>query len=582
MFRGRLYMESKTTIQAMLQGTEIYVPDYQRAYSWDSDMTASDSATISSKQVAVFLNDIMDYISFERQTHYYLGHFIFERRDNNSYNIIDGQQRLTTVEICISALLSRIEELNGQLNDDELTLKEDILARRTKRHFYTVDYDDSVFSDYVIDAKLYDKEFINTLETESQRRILSAMFYLRNKFSKMDYKQLKTVMYSIANAECTTHVVSDKSEAVQMFIFQNVRGKEPTKLEILKAKLMYFVHIYSEKDDERKNCLRLISDKFAEIYKSISILERYHIDEDNILLCAYRVHKDSLTAYFSQDEIDKEIAVSSDKICFVMKLTDTIAYSFNAITAFVKLTETRKYEGMEDLVALGYFSLALPFIVKSFALSSEDKNNLSKALADIIARNSIIGTKADLERRLGDVFSGVLSVDKVIDCIERMKTTEDWWWAHWNNNAFKMAVEGEMRPSQSAKYILWRYENYLHRNGKGGYKSLSPEDLRTMTIEHIMPQTLPEGPETGYDSFDGDDAESRRMSYTNQLGNYILISGSHNSSIGNGCFSEKRKTYCYGYQQREIQDMTLGRNIWTCADIDKRRQKLVAFVLEDL
>ena len=94
-------MESKMTIQAMLQGTEIYVPDYQRAYSWDSDMTASDSATISSKQVAVFLNDIMDYISFERQTHYYLGHFIFERRDNNSYNIIDGQQRLTTVEICI-------------------------------------------------------------------------------------------------------------------------------------------------------------------------------------------------------------------------------------------------------------------------------------------------------------------------------------------------------------------------------------------------------------------------------------------------------------------------------------------------
>ena len=89
-----------------------------------------------------------------------------------------------------------------------------------------------------------------------------------------------------------------------------------------------------------------------------------------------------------------------------------------------------------------------------------------------------------------------------------------------------MAVEGGMWPSQSAKYILWRYENYLHRNGKDGYKSLSPEDLRTMTIEHIMPQTLPEGPETGYDSFDGADAESRRMSYTNQLGNYILISGS--------------------------------------------------------
>ncbi|MDY3849414.1 MAG: DUF1524 domain-containing protein, partial [Bullifex sp.] len=88
--------------------------------------------------------------------------------------------------------------------------------------------------------------------------------------------------------------------------------------------------------------------------------------------------------------------------------------------------------------------------------------------------------------------------------------------------------------------------------------------------------------ETGYDSFDGADAESRRMSYPNQLGNYIMISGSHNSSIGNGCLSEKRKTYCYGYQQREIQDMTEGRNYWTCADIDLQKKKIVAFVLEDL
>ena len=292
-------METKTTIQALLQGTEIHVPDYQRAYSWDSDMTESESASISSKQVAVFLTDILDYISFERQTHYYLGHFIFEKRDNNSYNIIDGQQRLTTVAICISSLLDRIEELNGQLNDDELTLKEDILARRAKRHFHTVDYDDSVFAEYVIKAKPFDMEFISTLETESQRRLLAAMHYFRTEFSKMEYEQLEAVMYAIADAECTTHVVSNQSEAVQMFIFQNARGKEPTKLEILKAKLMYYVHVYAEKEEERTSCLRLISDKFADIYRSISILEKHHIDEDNILSCAYRIHKDNLTAYFT-------------------------------------------------------------------------------------------------------------------------------------------------------------------------------------------------------------------------------------------------------------------------------------------
>ena len=82
---------------------------------------------------------------------------------------------------------------------------------------------------------------------------------------------------------------------------------------------------------------------------------------------------------------------------------------------------------MEDLCALGSFSLALPFIVKSFDFSSEDKDRLSKALADIIARNSIISTRAVLEQRLGDVFSGDLSVGNVVNRIEWMKTSEDWW-----------------------------------------------------------------------------------------------------------------------------------------------------------
>ena len=390
-------------------------------------MTVSDSASVSAKQVAVFLNDILDYISFERTTHYYLGHFIFEKRNGGGYNIIDGQQRLTTVEICISALFSRIEELNGELSDDELTLKEDILVRRAKRHLHTVDYDDSIFAEYIINAKPFDKEFISILETESQRRLLSAMFYFRNKFAKMGYKQLESIMHAIADADCTTHEVSDPSEAVQMFIFQNARGKEPTRLEILKAKLMYYVHIYAEGDAERASCLRQISDKFADIYRSISILERYRIDEDSILLCAYRIHKDKLTAYFSQDEIDKEIDASDCKVTLIIQLTDTIAHSFNSITAFVRLAGTRKYEGMEDLCALGSFSLALPFIVKAFALSSEDKDRLSKALADIIARNSIIGTRAVLEYRLGDVFSGDFSVDNVVNRIGWMKTSEDWW-----------------------------------------------------------------------------------------------------------------------------------------------------------
>ena len=180
-------MESKMTVHTLLQSNEIYVPSYQRAYSWNSDMTVSGSSSASDKQVSVFLNDILDYIGSERRAHYYLGHFIFEGRDDNSYAIIDGQQRLTTVEICISALLSRIEELNGELDDDELTLKEDILARRTRRHFHTVDYDEPFFTEYVIDAKPFDRELFLSRQTMRQE-----IAYHKEKIQKAHEELIKT------------------------------------------------------------------------------------------------------------------------------------------------------------------------------------------------------------------------------------------------------------------------------------------------------------------------------------------------------------------------------------------------------
>ena len=55
-------------------------------------------------------------------------------------------------------------------------------------------------------------------------------------------KDLLALLNAITHAACTTHVVKDAAEAVQMFIFQNNRGKKPTKLEIIKAQFMYHIH----------------------------------------------------------------------------------------------------------------------------------------------------------------------------------------------------------------------------------------------------------------------------------------------------------------------------------------------------
>jgi uncharacterized protein with ParB-like and HNH nuclease domain len=52
-------MEASTTINKMLAGNRIFVPTYQRAYSWDTEFDKSKTP----KQVNVFLSDLEAYKS---------------------------------------------------------------------------------------------------------------------------------------------------------------------------------------------------------------------------------------------------------------------------------------------------------------------------------------------------------------------------------------------------------------------------------------------------------------------------------------------------------------------------------------
>lgn len=132
-------MESLTNISAMLSGKSIAVPNYQRAYSWDTD-----SANKSAKQVNIFLSDLQDYVHSHTSTPYYLGHFLFEEKGENEYAIIDGQQRLTTTVIFLSTLYKRLKEIRNidkvEDFDDDLYISYcNTIKQRSQYRFSTVD-----------------------------------------------------------------------------------------------------------------------------------------------------------------------------------------------------------------------------------------------------------------------------------------------------------------------------------------------------------------------------------------------------------------------------------------------------------
>ena len=117
-------MEASSTIKKVLAGNKIFVPTYQRAYSWETEFDKSKPP----KQVNVFLSDLEDYNKSQTNSKYYFGHFLFEEKSDSKFGVIDGQQRLTTITIFLSALFSRLEEIRT-LTISEKETKEDILKR---------------------------------------------------------------------------------------------------------------------------------------------------------------------------------------------------------------------------------------------------------------------------------------------------------------------------------------------------------------------------------------------------------------------------------------------------------------------
>ncbi len=561
-------MDAKTTIEKIFAGNRIFVPAYQRAYSWDK-----------SHHVNVFFTDIQDYMKslggrdpqMLKKASYYFGHFLFEKLDDGHYGVIDGQQRLTTITIFLAALFNCLES-KRQLNEREEDAYMYVIKSKSSYRFSTVGYDDRFFKDYVIDHNTIDR---HGLDTESKRRIADAYDYFIDKLNCMDEEELVRLLNAVTKASCTTHIVDDEAEAIQMFIFQNNRGKKPSNLEIIKAQFMYAVHLYAISEEERDGLIEEIKDRFEKIYKAISTLERYGISEDNVLTYTVKVYFNSLSVDSAIAKVNDRL-LGNNRIEFIRQFTLELENSFKHITSFYKASDENIH--VDSLIHMhSNMGIMMPFVIKAYknGISDSEKDRLYAALESIFIRNMIINSRADLSARLGDVYRDFNNnVDPIICCVEYLKHG-DGWWGYWNNNVFENSLQW-CYNHHVAKFMLWKYENYLTLNeGKSGYKHIRYSAIIEPHLEHIAPKT--ENPANGYCEYD----EEFRNMYLDCWGNYLLLSRTHNISIGNHPFAEKRATYTQLQQQREIREMTENECVWDKDKIKTRNEKIIKYILDN-
>lgn len=555
-------MDASTTINQMLSGNKIFVPTYQRAYSWES------------KHTKQFLTDLQDYVESHTTSSYYFGHFLFEDKGSRNYAIIDGQQRLTTITIFISAIYRRLKELRGMLSEEDRFLYGTLVkVEPTTYRFSTVDYDNQLFRDYVINHIKTDH---NGLDTESKKRIVNAYDFFVSQLIEYNEESLRSILDAVVNATCTTHTVKDETEAIQMFIFQNNRGKKPSNLEIIKAQFLYNIHLYCISEEDKKELISEVKNRFENIYKSISKIED-NIHEDDVLTYTLRVYFNNLDASNALQKVDEELGKEDSRIDFIRNFTRSLADSFEQITVF--FNNERTDITVHTLWIIGQPAIVFPFVIKAYSrgVSGEDFRLLAKALSSLFLRHRVIGTRAVLTWRINDVFKKFEGdVRDVVNRINWMKTTTDGWWNYWNNTEFRRMLEGNFDEGHGiAKIILWLYENHLIENGKSGYSLKRYDAVEKAQCEHIAPNTENQDYNNGYCPYDNEFRES----YLNCLGNYLLLSGHHNESIGNAPFPDKRNTYTQLLQQQEVRDMTEDDLLWDKAKIERRKNRIVDYLM---
>ena len=83
---------------------QYWIPDYQRGYRWDQ------------QQVTQLLDDIWEFIQSDNGAFYCLQPLVVRKLSDGRYEVVDGQQRLTTIYILLTLELpKKIVELLGKL-----------------------------------------------------------------------------------------------------------------------------------------------------------------------------------------------------------------------------------------------------------------------------------------------------------------------------------------------------------------------------------------------------------------------------------------------------------------------------------
>ena len=250
---------------------DFLIPDYQRPYAWD----ISECETLWD-DIFLFAFPDEDFSKFDPEgDEYFLGPIVTFKNSDNKLEIIDGQQRLTTLMLLLRAFYSRF----GNMKDDNSKkTAEDISKCIWKTDEFGTPDTNKLKIDSEVTSDDDKHEFLSILKTgiveDSQKSAYARNYRFFKEQINTFLGQYPTYFAYLPNRlmnNCILLPIEAESQETALRIFStlNDRGKPLSDTDIFKAQFYKYYKENNKKDEfiKRWKQLEEISDK---IFSSVS------------------------------------------------------------------------------------------------------------------------------------------------------------------------------------------------------------------------------------------------------------------------------------------------------------------------
>ncbi len=350
------------SIEQIYKGDKVTyeVPIYQRNYAWEKD------------EISALIQDVYDAYIFNKQT-YYIGTLVSFHKGDQVYEVIDGQQRLTTINLILKAL-----EIDIQ---NKLTYK----ARKKS-------------NDTIQSIPKFD---VDEKDLGIENGYMFAKSAIKEKISEEEKDNFKS--YFQRNVHLIHYQVPKDIDLNHYFEIMNSRGEQLEKHEIIKARLIEKLNDNDKSKFNRlwENCSEMnvyIQQKyrdntiFGSKYNTFSITEFDDLPKVNDKIGTktindFIVGKDSAKQTEKDDKLDsfQPILDFSNFLLIVLKLTRMEKSNFEP-TSFILddkelINEFDKVQNIDEsfVKKFGFNLLKAKFLLDNFIVhhSNEDETKES-------------------------------------------------------------------------------------------------------------------------------------------------------------------------------------------------------------